>query len=203
MKKNNHFIILLLIAAGSFMGCEKNDTRGYPDPEDPAIAIFSNTGNNILSCYMDNKPWRTIDRTTPILSGGPLYEVLIHKKTGTAISDTLEFLWQGYFTPNTGNPGTLLLRFAVPTNFSYKNFSGFNAQRIVVNGSNGYFTTDINLANNSKGTGTIYFHTAQLDSVGPNSYAGKMSGLFEANLPAFKITKGRFDHTLQPGQINF
>jgi hypothetical protein len=202
MKKNNYGIISLLIIVLIVAGCEKNDTKGYPDPEDPGIAIFSNTGNNILSCYIDNKPWRTIDRITPILSAQQ-YELNIRKQVTGSSSDTLEFLWTGYYSSNSNSLGVLLCRFAVPKNFSYKSFSGLKAQRISINNSNGYFTNDINLGNNSKGPGNIYFHTATLDSIGPNTYTGKMSGIFDASLPALKITKGRFDHTIIPAQIYF
>jgi secreted protein with Ig-like and vWFA domain len=42
-----------------------------------------------------------------------------------------------------------------------------------------------------------------IDSVGPNNYSGRMSGLLDADFNTVKITQGRFDHTLNQLQISF
>ena len=57
------------------------------------------------------------------------------------------------------------------------------------------------LYNPVKGSGSIYFHTAQLDSISPGNYKGIISGIFEADIGSFKISSGRFDHGLDEGEL--
>jgi hypothetical protein len=131
--------------------------------------------------------------------------VHIVRQATTTVSDTLQLAWYGYFSTNNSGTGNLFCRLAIPKNFSYKSFTALAGQRLSINATNGYFATNITGINvsNTKGSGNIYFHSAQLDSIGPNAYSGKMSGLYDADFLSFKITKGRFDHILVPNMINF
>ncbi len=186
------------------LSCTKSSTNAYPDPADPGLAIFSNTGNNILSCMINDAPWRTQDRMIYIL-GRPGYEVNVRlQKTSTA-KDSLWFSWHGYYSSDINNSGTLEMGMAVNKNFGYKEFSALKGQRLHLDTNNGYFLLSINgLVNNgTKGSGNIYFNSIALDSIGPNNYTGKMSGLFDADFNTTKITKGRFDHALDYSQVSF
>ena len=205
-KCSNNLLLLLLITF-IITGCTKNETRYYADAEDEGIAIFSNNGNNLLTCFIDNKPWRTVDRTvTIIFSSGTNYEVDIRKQVTNSIKDTLIIRWLGYYAANDSSQGTLNLILPVAKNFSYKDFAALQGQRLHIDTTNGYFTTSISNLNlsNSKGSGDIYFNIAKLDSIGTGGgYFGKMSGLFDANFSSFKITRGRFDHIIEPPQVHF
>ncbi len=201
-KKN----LLFLLPGLLIMGCSKNYTNYYPDAEDNGIAIFSNTGNNVLSCFIDGKPWRTVNRET---SGFPnsitSYEVYIIKQSTTSLLDTLIITWPGYYPVNYFSQGDLNLIIPVAKNFSHKDFTALQGQRLQIDTTTAFFTTSISGLNsgNIKGKGNIYFHTAQLDSIGPREYIGKMSGLFDADFGTFKITRGRFDHLLNSENVRF
>jgi hypothetical protein len=177
----------------------------YDDAENPGIAIFSNTGNNILSCFVNGKSWRTASRITYGISARTSYEVYITKQSASALQDTLLISWNGYYPTDSLGQGTLNLTIPVAKNFSYKDFAGLQGQRLQIDTTTAFFTTSISGLNsgNIKGKGNIYFHIAQLDSIGPGAYMGKMSGLFDADFSAFKITRGRFDHIIDPQQVNF
>jgi hypothetical protein len=201
-KKNLLFLLLGFI----IMGCSKNYTNYYADAEDNGIAIFSNTGNNILSCFIDGKPWRTVDRETSGFSYQiTSYEVYIIKQSTNSLLDTLIINWLGYYPVNYFSQGNLNLTIPVIKNFSNKDFAALQGQRLQIDTTNAFFTISISGLNsgNIKGKGNIYFHTAQLDSIGPGAYMGKMSGLFEADFGTFKITRGRFDHLLDPQNVRF
>jgi hypothetical protein len=194
-----------LFACIIMTGCLKSKTNYYDDAENTGMAIFSNTGNNVLSCFIDGKPWRTINRFTPGIIIRPTYEVTVTKQQFAGISDSLTIYWSGYYPPDETITGNLSLIMGIAKNFTYKDLAAFNGQRLIINNANGYFLSSIAAANtfNAKGSGNIHFNTLRLDSIGPNNYSGKMSGLFDADFTAFKITKGRFDHTLEPLQIKF
>jgi hypothetical protein len=200
-KKNLLFLLLGFI----IMGCSKNYTNYYADAEDNGIAIFSNTGNNILSCFIDGKPWRTVDRTISGFSPRQIYEVDITKYSTNSLLDSLIITWRGYYTANNFSNGSLNLIIPVAKNFSYKDFSALQGQRLQIDTATAFFATSISglNINNTKGKGNIYFHSVQLDSIGAGSYMGKMSGLFEADFGTFKITRGRFDHLLDPQNVRF
>jgi hypothetical protein len=186
------------------LSCTKSSTNAYDDPSDPELAIFSNTGNNILSCMVNDKPWRTLDRKIYLLSR-PSYEVTIQLlKTSTA-KDSLWFSWNGYYNNEISNQGNLNMVLPVTKNFGYKDLSNLMKQRLHLDSNNGYFLLSVNglISNIVKGSGNIYFHTMMIDSVGPNNYSGRMSGLLDADFNTVKITQGRFDHTLNQLQISF
>lgn len=198
---------LLILCTLILAGCSKNETTYFADAEDEGIAIFSNTGNNLLTCYIDGRPWRTDSRTSGGGFAGGLgtnYEVDIVKQTSSSLQDTLLIIWRGYFSTDSFSGGYLTLRLPVTKNFGYKDFSALQGTRLQIDTTNGFFSTSISRLNTSniKGSGNIYFHAARLDSIGPNAYNGSMSGLFEADFTSFKITKGRFDHSFTPQNVS-
>jgi hypothetical protein len=205
MKSNFTMGIFFLVLPVFFnTGCSKNETQYYDDAENPGIAIFSNTGNNILSCFVNEKPWRTASRITYSIGARTSYEVDIIKQPTNALQDKLLISWNGYYPADSMGQGNLELTITVIKNFSYKDFAALQGQRLQIDTNTSFFTTSISGLNtgNIKGIGNIYFHTAQLDSIGPGAYMGKMSGLFEADFGTFKIARGRFDHIIDPQQVN-
>jgi hypothetical protein len=178
--------------------CSKNYTNYYPDGENDGLAIFSNTANNLLTCYINGKPWRTQDRNTSLF-GRPKYEVYIDKLVTNSPLDTLYIQWTGYYAADKNNQGTLTLILPVAKNFSYKSLNTLQGQRLHIDTTNGFFAFN----SSEKGSGNIYFHTAVFDSVSPSFYRGSISGLFDANFIATKITKGRFDHGITSEQVHF
>ncbi len=197
--------LYFFLSALVLCSCSKNETQFYTDDEQPRLAIFSNKSNNILSCLIDGKSWRTPDRTTSGFIANTRYEVYIDKQTSSNAQDTLLFSWTGYYINESQNGATLILKLPVAKDFSVLDLDRLALQRIQVDTTNGYFSSSIpELANGSvKAAGNIYFHTAQFDSIGIGVYAGKISGLFDADFYPKKITSGRFDHFIEPRQIHF
>lgn len=194
-KMNNPLQAAMLVMLLFLTGCSKEYTNYYADAGDEGLAIFSDNGNNLLTCYVDGKGWRTVSRT----SGGfsyprTSYEVDIYRTNSSGTIDTLFFSWLGYFNGQQIPQSSITLALQVQKNFSYKDFNTFNRQRVTVNGSNGYFLSPV--INAGPGTGNVYFHSAVLDSLGPNNYIGRFNGLFDASFNNSKITRGRFDHTI-------
>jgi hypothetical protein len=204
MQKNNFIIIIRLffLLAVFFIGCRKNSTNFYADGQDKGLGIFSNTGNNLLSCYINNLPWRTTDRTQGIF-GRTGYEIYITRQISNSPSDTLIINWPQLYGPDSMQNGLLTLALPIQKNFSYKDIAGLNGQRLTINNSNGYLFLSTHLIF-AKGTGTVYFKQFQIDSIGVNTFSGRLSGLIEANFSnAAVLSRGRFDHILEPSQINF
>lgn len=196
--------VYIFCAGTLLLSCTKSSTNAYPDPSDPELTIFSNTGNNILSCMVNDIPWRTLDRKIYLLSR-PAYEITIQlQKTSTA-KDSLWFSWNGYYNNEISNQGNLNMVLPVTKNFGYKDLSGLMKQRLHLDANNGYFLLSINglISNTVKGSGNIYFHTMMIDSIGPYNYTGRISGLFDADFNTTKITRGRFDHSLEQSQVSF
>lgn len=203
MKKNSYWIIICLV----FIGCSKNYSNYYADGEDKGLSIFSNTGNNLLTCFVDNKPWRTENRISFILSppAGPRYELNIAKQITNSLMDTLHFNWRGYFSPDRNSFGYLSLALPIEKNFGFSNLSAFNGRRFKIDSTTGLFsfyspTSNMRFTN---GTGNIYFHKAVFDSISPNMFIGRIAGLFDADFITTKITKGRFDHTINSDNVRF
>ena len=195
---------VLLFAMVVITGCTKNSTRYFADAEAPGLAIFSNTNNNILSCFVDGKPWRTNARITSGFSSRTQYEIYIQKQRSNGLRDTLMLDWTGYYEGNPDRRGSIGLILSVEKNFSITNLNALQGQRLVIDTAvNGYFVTSIAGLNNNgaKGKGFIYFNIARFDSIAPNAYKGSLSGLLEADFGTFNISKGRFDHFLEPSQI--
>lgn len=181
------FILIALIS------CERNDTVFYEDDDAENLSIFSDMGNNVMSCYINGKPFRTKDR---ILRGISIYpEVELFKDTSAPDADTLTINWQSdALSPNFYSVSLVL---AVKKDFFYNDFTAFNNTRLAVNGVNSYFL--INSNRSEKGTGSIYFLRAILMQGNAGGISNQLSGVFEATLPSYKITRGRFDHTLPVG----
>lgn len=195
-----------LLIGAALTGCTIESTNYYPDGQEEGLAIFSNKGNNLMTGYANSVPWQTMPRTvTVVVSSVKRYELYIRKNNFNGLQDTLVFQWIGAAGGNAGMQGDINLSLIMPKGFSYKDFNNLQGKRIAVNLSNGYFTSTISSINpgNIQGKGSVYFHTASLDSIGPGFYTGKLSGLIEADFNGIKFTKGRFDHTINLEQINF
>jgi hypothetical protein len=182
-------------------GCTKNLTKYFPDADAPGLTVFSDKSNNILSCYINEKPWKTIDRISYARFSGPVgtdYELYINKIGYGALQDTMAFVWEGYFPDDTVS-SYLKLILSVKKDFNKNDFSSLSGERLVIDStSTGYFCTNINGTNiNIKGNGSIYFHKATFDS------AGYLGGLIEANIGGVQLTKGRFDEALTYENVNF
>lgn len=194
-----------LLIGGALAGCTIESTNYYPDGQEEGLAIFSNKGNNLMTGYANSVPWQTMPRTvTVVVSSVKRYELYVRKNNFNGLQDTLAFQWIGAAGGNAGIQGDINLSLIMPKGFSYKDFNNLQGKRIAVNLSNGYFTSTISSINpgNIQGKGSVYFHTASLDSIGPGFYTGKLSGLIEADFNGIKFTKGRFDHTINSDQIN-
>ncbi|MBX9784516.1 MAG: hypothetical protein K2X48_14600 [Chitinophagaceae bacterium] len=189
-------LIFCFILVQLLIGCKTNYTQFYEDEQNSGLSIFSNQNFNVASCYINNIPWRTADRVKGGFSRTSIsYEVYISKEQSPSSKDTLSVRWDGY--DNTSTP-VRYIRFAIPVakDFTYRSLNLLSGQRVVIDGTNSYF--EIN-SGSGKGKGVIYFHQLKLDSLPNIGYTGKMSGLFEAQIPGFTITKGRFDHLLESG----
>jgi len=197
-------IAFVLFIVTFLPGCRKNYTTYYPDKEDEGLAIFSSTGNNLMTCFIDGKAWRTIDRTSYSSTQTSTYELEIEKRITSGSRDTLSFHWQGHYNTEKYASGTVTLVLSVPKNFDYRSLSALNGQRLVIDSAvNGFFSTSISQLSvgNPKGNGSIYFHHLQLDSIAPLNFSGHMVGLMEARFPLFNITRGRFDEVLDEGNV--
>lgn len=196
---NYIFIAITLLV---LTGCTKNYTAYYADSEDPGLAIFSNKGNNLMTCYVNGKPWRTIDKETTILGSGLRLDVSITRVTTNSAQDTLAFNWFGDYTINGAQAiSQLSLLLPIPKTFAFKDIAALQGQRLSLDtlNNNGAFV----ISSGIKGNGNIYFQTAKIDSLSPGVYVGQLSGLLDANLPGYTIIRGRFDHSLSPEQLRY
>ncbi|MFT3949023.1 MAG: hypothetical protein QM763_18810 [Agriterribacter sp.] len=183
-------VAFILIALAS---CERNDTVFYEDDDAENLSVFSDMGNNVMSCYINGKPFRTRDR---ILRGARLYpEIELFKDGSAPDADTLIIHWQSDALSPDFYAVSLVL--SVKKDFFYNDFTAFNNTRLTVDGLNSYFM--INSNRSEKGSGSIYFLRAILMPGNAAGINNQLSGVFEATLPSFKITRGRFDHTLPTG----
>lgn len=195
--------IAVVIAALIFLtGCTKNETHYYQDNNAAGLSIFSNTGNNTFSCFIDGSAWRTVDRTSGGILSRNVYEVQIRKQFFDSLTDVLSITWEGYYVSDKNNSGDISLNLYVPKNFSYNDFSAMQGKRLIIDSTNGYFLAALG-ANDVRGTGTIYFNTANLIANSVSGNGGSMSGLLEADFGSFQLTSGRFDHNLDAIQIFF
>lgn len=195
----------LLVTVNLLAGCSLNGTRYFADAENDGLAIFSNTGNNLLTCYINGEPWRTVSRQTKFI-GPPRvgYEVYIRKQTSGVGRDTLSISWEGYFGTRDTLRSFITARIAVDNGFTPRNLNAWQGQRITVAGNVGYFVNSaLSLNNVTMGTGHLYFHTLRLDSASNGVFTGYMSGLMDADFGTEKITNGRFDHAISTDQVQF
>lgn len=200
------FLFYIFLFFGT-AGCTKETSHYYPDKQTPGTAIFSNTGNNVLSCFIDGRPWQTISRSVVIaLFSRPIYEVYIQKQITGSTLDTLSILWEGHYNNDQNGRQFISLVLPVAKNFSLSDLSAMEGKRISIDSSNGFFTVDlqgVSQSGNQRGKGTIYFNRLRFDSSGTGYHSGRMAGIFEADFGSFKITSGRFDHNLDAAQVRF
>jgi len=203
MKNNNLlFFALLFFFSSTLFSCTQ--TEFYADSQADGLGIFSNTGNNLMSGYIQNEPWRTRDRKTGGFLGSPTFELNIRKQVTSGSLDNLIFTWYVNPTANNTLNGDISLVLAIPKVFGYKELSALKGQRVALDTLNGYFTFSTPLTNLIKGTGNIFFHDIQIDSISPNNFTGRMSGLLDAKFGSSSILKnGRFDHNIAAAQIQF
>lgn len=189
-----------IIAIGistTLVSCDKNYTTFYEDDDAEDLSVFSDMGNNVMSCYINGRSFRTRDRIYRVgFSSAHLSpEVELFKDNSAPDSDTLTIAWErDAYSPN---PYSVSLVLGVKKDFSYDDFTALNNTRLVIDGVNSYFM--INNNRSEKGTGSIYFLRAILMPGNAGGISNQLSGVFEATLPSFKITRGRFDHTLPVG----
>lgn len=204
----NKWITLIpvsLIVLSIFTGCTKNETKYFADKSSNGLAIFSNTGNNILTGYINGVLWRTQNR----LSGGFLSpstsEVYLTKTTDSSFNSMLIITWYGSTQSSQYNDDYISLYISMPPNFSHSDLDSLNGKRLEIDSTKGYFLEGISeiSKNYEIGTGSIYFNRFTYDSTAANGYTGRLSGLLEADFPDFKFTNGRFDDELTIDQVRF
>lgn len=201
--------ILVFLITISLFGCEKNNTNFFEDAEKNGLGIFSNKGNNLLSCYVNNTAWLTRSRERSS-TGFSTYEIDIRKQKTNTTKDTLIFTWK-LSVNSTDQYKALTLHIAVDSGFAYKDFKTvFNNKRIVIDSTNnGYFQTNINssLVNENvprtKGNGAIFFQAAAINILSFKGDENIMAGLLSAKIGTNEITDGRFDHDLSGLPIGF
>lgn len=188
------FLILFVLVL-SLSACKKNLSVFWEDDDARDLAIFSDTGNNIMSCYVNGNPFSTLPRNITYSFPGSFsnYEVEVNRHQ----LDSVSVKWHGRKTDNSGNPEeSITVVFYLNKNFTIGEFNALSGQRLNLDGNNGYFL--MKSKGDAKGTGNIYFHKAEVNFVN-GKYEGSIAGLFDARFPDVKITKGRFDHYLPQG----
>jgi hypothetical protein len=202
--KNNFIKItaLLLLPCLFLLSCEKNETKFYSDDDNNGLSVFSNTGDNIFTCYVNGVPWRTLNRTCCGFLSGRVSELFIRQQADS-LHNMLVIDWMGNLQGNNSGFDDIYLYLYIPANFTYQDFDKLQGTRIAVDSTTGYFSTSIQGISGERGTGFIYFNQASFDSSATSGYGGSFSGLLEANFPGSTISKGRFDHQLTLYQIYF
>ena len=212
MGNKNYYVaaswLLLLLT-----GCEKNESYYYADNDYPGVAVFSNTGYNVLSCFIDGTPWKTQARRTGNGFGAAyISELAIYRIKTVSLLDTLLITWQGG-NDNASQYGSIILVLPVAKQFQWTDIAAFQGKRIIIDSTNGYFSVGQYYYNyynynypSFNGKGVIYFNTARIDSVSPNYTTGRISGLLEAHFypgTAFEhnITSGRFDDNISAAEL--
>lgn len=194
--------VVLVLLCVSLVSCQKNETRYYSDDDNKGLSVFSNTGNNIFTCYVNGIPWRTINRTCCGFLSGTTSEIFIRQQNDSS-HNMLVIVWLGNFQNNTSSLDNFSLNLYIPANFTYRDFNKLQGTRIAIDSTTGYFSTTIAGTGGGIGTGSIYFNKASLDSTATGNYTGSFSGLLEATFFSGAVTKGRFDHDITSGQIIF
>jgi hypothetical protein len=202
--KNNFIKIVaaMLLPCVFLVSCTKNETKFYADDDNNGLSVFSNAGDNIFTCYVNGVPWRTINRVFGGFLSGSVSELFIRQQADS-LHNMLVIDWMGNLQGNNSGFDDIILYLYVPANFTYEDFDKLQGTRIAVDLATGYFSTYIQGASGERGTGSIYFNKANFDSTVTSGDGGSLSGLLEANFPGLTIKKGRFDHELTTGQINF
>jgi hypothetical protein len=198
--------VLLSVCCVCWLGCKKNYTRYFPDPNSNGQAIFSNTANNLMTCFIQGKPWRSTDRS----SGGLITpvnrsELSLYYMDIAGGSDTLRISWEGYYLEDVAASANsvVVLKLPVPDGFSKANFSQFKGKRLSLNGTNGYGVVSAPGIEQPFCNANIYFHEAVLHTRANGTDSGYISGLFELSAPAFVLSSGRFDHFLGQYEVQW
>ena len=204
----NKWITLLpvsLTVFSIFMGCTKNETKYFADTTSNGLAIFSNTGNNILTGYVNGLAWRTQNRVTAGFFSRSTSEVYLTKTMDSGFNNMLVITWYGHYQNSPNSFDFISLYLFVPPNFSNRDLDSLNGKRLEIDSTKGYFLCSISeISNNNElGTGSIYFNRFTYDPTVTTSNTGRLSGLLEADFPDFKFTNGRFDDELTIEQIQF
>ncbi len=194
---------MLITASILLAGCVKDNTKYNADGDAKGLAIFSNTGNNLFTCYVNGQPWRTINRTTAGLFSPARSELHMYKQADSSAADLLVIEWNGFFQVYPNSYNTIALYLKVPADFTRNDINKLAGQRIAIDTSNGYFLADLTDYATYKGTGSIYFNKASFDSAGAGEYSGELSGLLEASFPDYTITNGRFDDQQTVDQVEY
>jgi len=193
----------IIIASVVLSGCYKDRTNYYADDTRQGLTIFSNTGNNIFTCYVNGWPWRTVNRITGGFLSGSESELAIYKVPVSNTDTMLVIKWDGFLQAHPENFGSIALYLKIPSGFSSGDLDTFQGQRFSIDSSRGYFTADINGYPVESGTGEIYFNRANYSGAQGSASVGELSGILEAAFPDFTITQGRFDDQLTSLQVPF
>ena len=190
-------VILVFILSSS---CKKNETVFFEDDEAQNLSVFSDKGNNVMSCYINGQSFRTQDRIVPfgLFIGRIKPDINLGKISDGMGNDSLQISW--YNDENPQGVSRISLILPVQNGFSYPDFNLLEGKRLQIDGVNSYF--QINYGKAEKGTGNIYFQRAYIIP-SDSTNISRFSGIFEATLPSYKITKGRFDHVLTSNVVFF
>jgi hypothetical protein len=203
---NKRLTMLAMGCSLLLLSCEKNSTRYFTDPNSKEQAIFSNTGNNLMTCFIQGKPWRTTDRTSGgVFTPVDVSEMYINYLNTTTANDTLILEWQGYYTSDTlaTITSSVFVKLPVPNGFTKQQFAQFKGQRLSLDGSNGYGMVYAPGINEPYCKVNIYFHDAGLLRTANARDSGMLSGLLTMSAPSFSLTNGRFDHLLLSNQVQW
>lgn len=108
--------IIIIVCSTAFVSCHKNYTVFYEDDDAADLAVFSDKGNDVMSCYINGQSFRTRDRVYDGgFSRGSFYpEIELHVVDSAADSDTLIIDW---FGNGAINPDYVSLVLAVKKGF--------------------------------------------------------------------------------------
>lgn len=191
MRKLTAIKWMMIIAASTFVtSCKKNYTRFFEDQHADNLSVFSDKAYNIMTCYINDIPYRTDNWEFKggIFSRNTSIDINVTRMIYNADSDTLFFSWY------SSGFSDISLVLPVSKDYSRNDFNSLQGKRMIIDGNNGYFR--VSNYSHEKATGTIYFHNANINRNDSTVTDGILSGLFEATAPSYKITKGRFDHSL-------
>jgi hypothetical protein len=197
----NKLFFCVLSLSLFLLGCGKNSTNFYEDPNKKGLSIFSDRGNNLLTALVNEIPWKTRDRITDGRTYKTDFEIYIEKQKSNTLKDTLSISWLGPRI-NGSTYNNITLRIAVDSNFTYNDFkTNFSGKRLVIDSStNGYFSTNFNNSR-VKGNGVIFFLRAGINTTTPNDNI--LTGLFSTKIGNTIISDACFDHDLNGITVNF
>lgn len=195
------FICALLFACS---GCYKNETHYYDDTVIPGLAIFSNTGNNLMTCQLNGHSWKSRKREYGY--GFNRIEMDLRRIKTASATDTLLITWYG--DVQNQDQYDISLSLPIAKNFQWKDVHALEGKRIAIDSSNGYFLLSRDrYFTYLGGKGTIYFNSMAIDSLSPSNVNGRMAGLMQANFiglnPSYQLSNGRFDNNITIDQLRY